>query len=182
MRKFCNVIYFNCPHHVVLLIRDSNIWRWCLVDSKLHSLAIFYKTLDKTLQPQTMDCGLCGECCRRAAGLQVYPLELQYISRFVQNPLIMQKFINFIENKRVKIWGEIAGQCPFQQGDRCSIYAVRPYFCRVYGPYNLRGKNLLPGCVYNGHSTTYFDQKELPLYDQFLNLVQKSNHLYCRRC
>jgi len=152
------------------------------VDSRLHSLAKFYVALDQKLQPLTRNCGPCGECCRRAAGLQVYPLELQYISRFVQKPRAMHKFINFINNKRVKIWGETAGQCPFQLGDYCSIYAVRPYFCRIYGPYNLRGKNLLPGCVYDGHSITYFDRKELPLYDQFLDLVQKPNHLYHRRC
>ncbi|OQA09207.1 MAG: Flagellin N-methylase [Firmicutes bacterium ADurb.Bin373] len=139
------------------------------MESMLHNLAKFYAALDEALQPLKRACGDCGECCRRASKLQVYPLELQNISRFVKNDYLIRKFIDFANNKVVKIWGDVEGQCPFQDGDRCSIYAVRPYFCRVYGPYNYRGKNLLKGCVYCGHSIIYFYREELPLYNEFVN-------------
>ncbi|MDD2554468.1 MAG: YkgJ family cysteine cluster protein [Desulfotomaculaceae bacterium] len=141
----------------------------------MHDLTKFYEALDQALQPLKMNCGACGECCRKTSKLRVYPLELQYISRFVQDEHSMKKFIDFSNNKVVKIWGDIVGHCPFQVGDYCSIYEVRPYYCRVYSPYNYRGKNLLKGCVYCGHSTTYFDKKELPLYDELLNLMKNSD-------
>lgn len=145
------------------------------MESMLDDLAVFYNILDQALQPFKKTCGACGECCRKASRLQVFPLELQNIGKFVKNDYLMKKFIDFTKNKIVKIWGDVEGQCPFQDGNRCSIYAARPYFCRVYGPYNYRGKNLLAGCVYSGHSITYFDRSELPLYNQFLNLMDKGS-------
>ncbi|MDD4334103.1 MAG: YkgJ family cysteine cluster protein [Desulfotomaculaceae bacterium] len=138
----------------------------------LRDLAAFYENLDQMLQPTKKVCGACGECCRKASMLRVYPLELQNIRRFVKDEYAMRKFVDFSNNKVVKIWGNVEGLCPFQEGNRCSIYVVRPYFCRVYGHYNYRGDNLPKGCVYFSHSITYFDKKELPLYDDLNSLSQ----------
>ncbi|MFX4262281.1 YkgJ family cysteine cluster protein [Pelotomaculum propionicicum] len=143
------------------------------MESLLNDLAEFYESLDAALQPTKQACGACGECCRKASKLRVYPLELQNIRRFVKDESCIRKFVDFSNNKVVKIWGDIEGHCPFQEGDRCSIYHVRPYFCRVYGHYNFRGSNLLKGCVYCGHSIIYYDRLELPLYEEFLKLMEK---------
>lgn len=147
------------------------------MDTLLHDLVGFYKKLDQALEPSKRACGICGECCRKASRLRVYPLELQNIRRSVNDEYSIRKFLDFSNNKVVKIWGDIEGQCPFLDGDHCTVYDVRPYFCRVYGHYNFRGDNLLKGCVYCGHSTIYFDRKELPLYDDFLSLVESKHQL-----
>lgn len=147
------------------------------MESMLHDLAKFYEALDQVLQPSKRACGACGECCRKASMLRVYPLELQNIRRCVKDESYMRKFVDFSNNKVVKIWGDIEGQCPFHEGDHCTVYVVRPYFCRVYGHYNYRGNNLLKGCVYCGHSTIYYDRGELPLYDEFINLMEKTTQL-----
>lgn len=143
------------------------------MESLLHDLAEFYEALDDMLQPSKRSCGACGECCRKASKLRVYPLELENIKRHVKDDYAIKKFVDFSNNKVVKIWGDIEGQCPFQEGDHCSIYSVRPYFCRVYGHYNYKGNNLLKGCVYCGHSITYTSRDELPLYKEFINLMEK---------
>lgn len=147
------------------------------MESMLQALAEFYGLLDEVLQSSKRFCGACGECCRKASMLRVYPLELQNIRRYVNNEALIRKFVDFTNNKVVKIWGDIEGQCPFQEADHCSIYHVRPYFCRVYGHYNYRGNNLLKECVYRGHSITYFDREELPLYNEFVNLMAKTTQL-----
>jgi Fe-S-cluster containining protein len=129
----------------------------------LHDLAEFYEKLDQALQPSKRVCGTCGECCVKASMLRIYPLELENIKRYVNNESSLKKFLDFANNVVVKIWGNVEGQCPFQTGLLCSIYPVRPYFCRIYGHYDYQGKNLLDGCVYRGHATVYTKKEELPL-------------------
>ena len=147
------------------------------MEAMLRDLADFYEALDLALLPSKRACGVCGECCRKASKLRVYPLELQNIRRYVKDDYSLRKFVDFTNNKVVKIWGDVEGQCPFQEGDRCSVYQVRPYFCRVYGHYNYRGNNLLKGCVYCGHSETYFERENLPLYHEFINLMERTPQL-----
>lgn len=111
--------------------------------------------------------------------LRVYPLELQNIRRYAHNDNLIKKFEDFSNNRVIKIWGDIEalGHCPFQAGDLCAIYHVRPYFCRVYGHYNNQGNSLLKGCVYTGHSREYLRREELPLYAELLSLVERKPDL-----
>jgi Fe-S-cluster containining protein len=148
-------------------------------ETLLHELAGFYEKLDLVLQPSNRACGSCGECCRNLSMLRVYPLELQNIRRYVHNDNLLKKFEDFSNNRIIKIWGDIEalGHCPFQAGDLCAIYRVRPYFCRVYGHYNSQGNSLLKGCVYSGHSTAYLKREELPLYAELLQLVERKPQL-----
>lgn len=149
------------------------------METLLHDLAVFYEKLDQLLQPSKRACGNCGECCRNISMLRVYPLELRNIRRYVYNEPLIKKFEDFTNNRIIKIWGDIEaqGHCPFQADSLCSIYHVRPYFCRVYAHYNSRGSGLLAGCVYTGHSITYFKREELPLYDELISLVARMPQL-----
>lgn len=140
------------------------------MESLLNDLKVFYKKLDKVLQPSIRNCGACGECCIKASMLKIYPLELENIKRYVNNESSLKKFLDFANNTAIKIWGNTEGQCPFQTGVLCSIYPVRPYFCRIYGHYDYRGKNLLDGCVYKGHATVYNRKEELPLISELESL------------
>lgn len=132
----------------------------------LKKLSEFYEKLDQVLLPSDRDCGICGECCKKASTLKVHPLEMENIRRYVQNGPLIKKFRDFTNNSVVKIWN-ITGHCPFQEGALCGIYPVRPYHCRVYGHYDYLGKNLLKGCVYRGHAVSYRRREELPLVEEF---------------
>jgi Fe-S-cluster containining protein len=148
-------------------------------ETLLHDLAGFYEKLDRVLLPSNRACGSCGECCRNLSMLRVYPLELQNIRRYIHNDKLIKKFEDFSNSRVIKIWGDIEaqGHCPFQAGDLCTIYHVRPYFCRVYGHYNNQGNSLLKECVYTGHSRGYLKREELPLYAELLQLVERKPQL-----
>jgi len=124
------------------------------MESLLKELAEFYEKLDQVLLPSGRDCGICGECCKKASMLKVRPLEMENIKRYVQSGPLIEKFRDFANNSVVKIWN-ITGHCPFQEGALCSIYPVRPYYCRIYGHYDYLGESLLEGCVYRGHAVSY---------------------------
>ena len=138
----------------------------------LGDLKKFYARLDDILRPSSRSCGICGECCKTVSAIKVYPIEIENIKRHVKNERAMDKFAKFANNSVISIWGSDSGFCPFQEGELCVIYPVRPYHCRIYGPYNPRGKSLLKGCVYQGHSTSYFDRKELPLIEEMDRLSE----------
>lgn len=142
----------------------------------LGDLMSFYDRLDHILQSRA--CGICGECCKAISALKVYPIEVENIKKYVNNRWLMELFTKFANNKTISIWGSDSGFCPFQEGALCNIYPVRPYHCRIYGPYNPRGRSLLKGCVYHGHSISYFDRKELPLIEEMDRLTES----YEKRC
>lgn len=143
------------------------------MDSLLRNLASFYSKLEVVLQPSKRDCGVCGECCKAASMLRVYPLELENIKRYVNNERLINMFKDFANNAVIRIWGSTAGNCPFQDGALCGIYPVRPYYCRIYGHYDYRGKSLLKGCVYQGYAVIYSRREELPLIDEFDCLIKR---------
>lgn len=142
------------------------------MESLLKELEVLYSRLDEVLLPSYADCGTCGECCKRASALKVYPLEIEYIERYVKNDLLIKKFLAFANNAVISIWGNIAGHCPFQEGALCSIYRVRPYHCRIYGHYIHRERSLLDSCVYRRHATRYSRREELPLVKELDRLVE----------
>lgn len=141
------------------------------MESLLKALEDFYAKLDRVLLPTGRDCGICGECCKRASMLTVHPLEIEYIRRYVKNNKLVKKFQDFAGSAVVKIWGNTAGHCPFQEGALCGIYPARPYYCRIYGHYDYLGNSLLDGCAYKGHAVTYSRREELPLIEEFDRLT-----------
>jgi len=147
------------------------------MDALLNALASFYQELDEFLQPFNKDCGLCGECCLRTTTLRVYPLEMENIRRSVQNNRQLALFEKFTSNSIISIWGDTSGNCPFQEGLLCSIYPIRPYHCRIYGPFYPRGRALLKGCVYQGTAKEYSKREEMPLLEKLNQLIAKYHEL-----
>lgn len=141
------------------------------MDTLLKELASFYRELDEFLQPSNKDCGLCGECCLRTTTLKVYAPEMENIRRNVQNNRLLTLFKKFTSNNLISIWGDTSGHCPFQEGLLCSIYPVRPYHCRIYGPYYHQGRHLLKGCVYHGTAKAYSRRGEMPLIEKLDQLI-----------
>lgn len=148
------------------------------MDTLLKDLASFYLELDEFLHPSHKDCGLCGECCLRTNTVRVYPLEIENIRRYVKNDRLLKLFEKFSSNSIISIWGDTSGNCPFQEGLLCSIYPVRPYHCRIYGPYYRQGLGLLKGCVYQGAAKEYSRREELPLIERLKSLVDDHQKLH----
>ncbi len=142
------------------------------MNALLEDLMSFYARLDEFMRDSDRDCGICGECCKKLHQLRVYPVELENIRRHVADNSAIKKFQNFANGSVVKIWGDISGQCPFQDGALCAIYPLRPYHCRVYGHYDYQGRSLLERCVYRGYATAYNRREELPLIDELDHLVE----------
>lgn len=142
------------------------------MDALLKDLKSFYRELDDFLKPSLKDCGLCGECCQRTSSLKVYPLEMENIRRYAQNDRLFQRFENFTSNTAISIWGNTSGQCPFQEGLLCSAYPVRPYHCRIYGPYHNQARSLLKRCVYQKDTTVYSRREELPMVARLDQLIE----------
>lgn len=140
------------------------------MEALLGDLMNFYDLLDHILLSRP--CGICGDCCKAISSLKVYPIEIENISRHVNNKWLMAQFTKFANNNVISIWGSDFALCPFQDGALCKIYNVRPYHCRIYGPYNPRGISMMKNCVYQGHSIVYFDRKELPLIEELDRLSQ----------
>lgn len=147
------------------------------MDTLLEDLASFYRELDELLQPSYKDCGLCGECCQRTTTLRVYPPEMENIRRHMQDDRLLKIFEKFTSNTIISIWGDTTGNCPYQEGLRCSIYPVRPYHCRIYGPYYHQGRNLLKGCVYKGEAQCYSKREEMPLIERLDRLIEDYQNL-----
>lgn len=148
-----------------------------MMDTLLKNLASFYLELDAFLQPSNKDCGLCGECCLRTTTLRVYPPEMENIKRSVQDDRLLELFYKFASNNVISIWGDTTGHCPFQEGLLCTIYPVRPYHCRIYGPYYPQGRDLLKGCVYQETAKEYSSREEMPLIDKLDRLIENYHKL-----
>ncbi len=142
------------------------------MNALLKDLMSFYAKLDHFMKDTDRDCGICGECCQKLYHLRVYPIEIENIRRYTADDLALEKFQKFANGTIVKIWGDISGQCPFQEGALCVIYPLRPYHCRVYGHYDYRGRSLLEGCVYQGYARAYYHREELPLINELDYLVE----------
>jgi Fe-S-cluster containining protein len=147
------------------------------MDVLLKDLASFYQELDAFLQPAHKDCGLCGECCQRTTTLRVFSPEMENIRRYVQDERLLKLFEKFTSNNVISIWGDTSGLCPFQEGLLCSVYPIRPYHCRIYGPYYHQEWGLLKGCIYQGTAKAYSKRKELPLIERLDRLIEDYHKL-----
>lgn len=87
------------------------------------------------LQTQNRLCVRCGECCMRCSRIALTNDDVGRVSRFFD-----WDRLTFITRFNLKpspyqpnTWLMPAGPCPFlEEGNRCSIYSVRPEACREF--------------------------------------------------
>jgi Fe-S-cluster containining protein len=91
-------------------------------------------------------CQRCGNCCRSRGSIRVKKEELQTISEALH-----MEYRKLKERVNATPMGDgtflMSQPCPFQRGDLCAIYAVRPGTCRGYPSNDMlfymgRGKNI----------------------------------------
>jgi Fe-S-cluster containining protein len=134
----------------------------------------FFAKLDKELGDKMKDCGECGLCCEKSQvpmrGFEV-DCVFEYLYRLGRADLFEEL------SKLGDSWGKTGQKCIFHKidGKRCFIFDVRPYNCRVPGPYSDE-KIGLPkeDCVYAGATITVPRDKvaeTLPLFSEYHGLA-----------
>ncbi len=92
--------------------------------------------LHEQLPPTTCEC--CGECC---FSISFYSLEYHRIIRYMAenfSPARCRQLLFMAlspDDRRVEVNGEERLRCIFldKESQRCTIYPVRPFMCRVFG-------------------------------------------------
>lgn len=123
-------------------------------------------------------CGTCHECCRAEVigKHQVSAVELDLMVSFIGEEEV-EKFKGFISRERDGGGGYRFSICPFYQGG-CTIYPVRPFSCRFFGPFRIKGTPFPPECNYEGKEREIEERDlagEIPLWKEFQDL--KREHL-----
>jgi Fe-S-cluster containining protein len=93
----------------------------------LAAVAEVYASVERALAPAAAACRACGRCCRFRPGdivLFAGSLEMAALVAEAGPP----------DAADVVPGGAVAGRwtCPYQEGDRCTVRAVRPLGCRTY--------------------------------------------------
>jgi Fe-S-cluster containining protein len=70
----------------------------------------------KVIPPMRCDEG-CGDCCGVVPATET---EFRGVQRFIEEHAIVPA-------------ASLDGTCPFFQGGKCAVYAVRPLICRLFG-------------------------------------------------
>jgi tetratricopeptide (TPR) repeat protein len=108
-----------------------------------------YRRLDGALAPASGNpCGSCFACCT-GPGLtvqNVLSLEIEHLADRYGRPAA-ETFAAYAERRRDERGGLLHEVCPFYEKG-CTIYPDRPYSCRVFGHFKMRGTALPEGCVF----------------------------------
>src|ERR1700688_632020 len=111
----------------------------CPPTFKVRLLHLLTDTLGKAMDGISPCRSGCSHCCKMA--LNITPLEAEAISKATGRPLAPvseEQFKTLDEDAIRRLEGS---PCPFLVDDRCSVYEVRPFACRVH--YSMDRDNLL---------------------------------------
>ncbi len=133
----------------------------------------FFARLDKDLADKVKECGACRQCCEHAQ-IPYRGFEVDYIFEHLfrlGKADLFEELLNLGDN-----WGKTGVTCLFhnKEGKHCVIYDVRPYNCRVFGPYSDEKVGLPKECVYEGASITVPRDKvpeTLPFFNEYHGLA-----------
>lgn len=123
------------------------------------------------LRAEANPCGTCLQCCtssgRRSHG--VTEIELAYLES--------QTGPERIDAFRAYVKGEPGGDttCPYYDrgAHGCTVYAARPFSCRVFGHFRVEGSRLPPDCAFEGTEAAFSRNaylSDVPLARELLDL------------
>ena len=93
--------------------------------------------LNKEISDQ-FKCTGCGECCRWTGAVLLEDADITALAAHFgmsEQAFIDQRTRLAASRKQLALLDQADGSCEFLEGDRCSIYAVRPLQCRTF-PYD----------------------------------------------
>lgn len=138
----------------------------------------FYDSLDKHLKesyPHDKDCGTCSKCCRYPYFYMIlFTPEFDLVQAYIEETktpvrVRFDKLISRKLDRRVYFKDWI---CPlYDFGNRgCSVYPVRPFSCRVFGPYSTKDGRI-DGCVFEDQNL-YKYTDDLPFWNDYISAVR----------
>ncbi len=81
------------------------------------------------------ECFSCAKCCKRYR-ITILPEEAEKISAFLNIPKekFLEKFCEIKEINKIPFYvlRKIHNQCIFLDNNKCKIYPVRPYQCKIF--------------------------------------------------
>jgi len=144
---------------------------------EFRNLLDFYNGLENhtaKIDSGEYDCGKCSKCCRYPYFyLILYKAEFDLIQRYIEENkiLIRIRFDEIISRKLDKRVYYRNWVCPlYDYGTHtCSIYPVRPFSCRIYGPYSTEAGQI-EGCVYE-NPVIYEYTDDLPFWNDYCKAI-----------
>lgn len=138
----------------------------------------FYNSLDQHLKevyPGGKDCGSCNKCCCYPYYYMIlFTPEFDLLQAYIEEKRIpvrvrFDKLISRELDRRVYFRDWI---CPlYNFADRgCSVYPVRPFSCRVFGPYSTKDGRI-DGCVFDDQ-ILYKYTDDLPFWNDYVKAVR----------
>ena len=108
--------------------------------------------LASSASPDINQCGSCTACCQ-AKNLTTHRVsEMEYA--LMEDRVSLEVAGHFREYIDRKTDGEgelVHALCPNLGEKVCTVYAVRPFSCRIFGHVREEGTRLPDGCVFTGH-------------------------------
>jgi Fe-S-cluster containining protein len=161
---------------MVKVLRFSKFWikrSLHMKDEWFDRMTEFYKKLDGSFKDKVKPCGECAKCCT-TADIPYREIELDYVFEHLfrlGRVDLYEDLCNLQSN-----WGRDGKTCIFfnRGATGCAIYDVRPYNCRVFGPYMDEKVGLPTDCVYKGASVVVPRdkvQETLPLFMEYHTLA-----------
>lgn len=134
------------------------------------TLDTLYTALERQLPPTDGNpCGQCRACCTGSGLTAQHVLEVEHLALAARfGEAASRAFREYAERRRDAHGALLHEICPFYDDARrgCSIYAHRPFSCRVFGHFRMRGTRLPDDCVFEPtvrevNAAGYF--REVPL-------------------
>ncbi len=117
-------------------------------------------------------CGDCRSCCTvRMKTHRVSRLEFDFLSERIGADRVAE-FRRFIHREKDDQGEHVFPVCPLLDERGCSVHAIRPYSCRLYGHVRNDRTELLAECVFRGHERVVPWQKERQLLPEHLELIE----------
>ncbi|MDQ7823078.1 MAG: YkgJ family cysteine cluster protein [Candidatus Eremiobacteraeota bacterium] len=134
-----------------------------------------YRSVDEQLKKNEKECGSCVSCCPFAK-IPYREIEYDFILEYLMRTGRTELYEELI--KLGPTWGQTGKTCMFlkREGKNCSIHEVRPYNCRVFGPYSDEEIGLPAKCVYEGATIKMPRDKVtelLPLFKEYHKLASE---------
>jgi Fe-S-cluster containining protein len=148
------------------------------VDQLFPQLRQFYEDFALKVREMNLeeaDCGDCGRCCESPPFLMTTSdLEYHHIQQFIKESGLPYRvhFRVITDEEPDRREAYLNWTCPFYTRYRgCTIYPVRPFACRIFGPLAQEPIDF-EGCAFK-NPQIYSIPPEIPLWDRYAGILRQ---------